>query len=460
MRNKKIANILLIGLLLLFIIVEIIKVNFYDSYYMEMLGFVIEAALVGGIADWFAITALFKKPLGFPWHTAIIPRNREKVIEAVANTVENELLSPKILRSKIEEINIIEGLIQFIDNNPKSQRYIFVLIEKYGTKILKNLKVEQISAFVENSLKENLKKIDISQYCGKLLNFAIKNEECEKLFEKVIDELIVKAKGENTKLEINKLLNGVIEDNLSKVKGLKRMLMEVALDIAKGTNSINILEVSTSMQQQIVEILIRLKVEEDPLHIEIVEKLENMALKLQTDKELMENVEKWKSETIEKISIEKEINEVIKNVLEALKYSIKVENLQEDVSITECKSEKNLQVYTNNILPAIQWLKHKLYDNWMDFKADSNTKKVLENYVKDVIYKIIKVEHGFIGVVVNKVLNGMTDDSLNEFIELKAGNSLHWIRINGCMIGAIFGLIVFLFMNEVYMPIITRLFHL
>ena len=36
-----------------------------------------DAALVGGIADWFAVTALFKKPLGFPWHTALLPRRRE-----------------------------------------------------------------------------------------------------------------------------------------------------------------------------------------------------------------------------------------------------------------------------------------------------------------------------------------------------------------------------------------------
>lgn len=461
MRNKKIANILLIVLLILFIIIQVIKVNFYNSYYMEMLGFVIEAALVGGIADWFAITALFKKPLGFfSWHTAIIPRNREKVIEAVASMVENELLSSKILRNKIEQLNIIDRLIQFTDTNPKVQQYIFMLIEKYGIKALKNLNAEQIAGFIENSLKHNFKTINAAPYCGKILNFAIKNKQCEKLFEKVIDELILKVKEEKTKSEINKMLNGVIEENLSKVKGIKRMLMEVALDIAKGTNSINILEVSVSIQQQILEVLNKLKTEEDPLHIQVINKLEDMALKMQNDSEVMENIEKWKLETIDKISIKKELGEVIENLLEALQNSIRMENLHKSISIDNNENGESTETYTNTIVPAVQWLKQKLYDSWESFKSNDSAKKVLEAYIKDIIYKIIKVEHGFIGVVIKKVLSGMTDESLNEFIELKAGNSLHWIRINGCIIGAAFGFIVFLFMNEIYMPVITKLFNL
>lgn len=63
-----------------------------------------EAAVVGGVADWFAVTALFGKPLGFPWHTALIAiLTRGRVISAVADMIEHELLSVNSIKERIEK---------------------------------------------------------------------------------------------------------------------------------------------------------------------------------------------------------------------------------------------------------------------------------------------------------------------------------------------------------------------
>lgn len=57
-----------------------------------------EAAMVGGLADWFAVTALFRRPLGPPIpHTAIIPARRAKIIEDILSMVEEEWLSPDVI---------------------------------------------------------------------------------------------------------------------------------------------------------------------------------------------------------------------------------------------------------------------------------------------------------------------------------------------------------------------------
>ena len=58
-----------------------LNIQYKDNVYAKGFLFCAEAALVGGIADWFAVTALFEKPLGFPWHTAILPRRRQSFIE-------------------------------------------------------------------------------------------------------------------------------------------------------------------------------------------------------------------------------------------------------------------------------------------------------------------------------------------------------------------------------------------
>ena len=51
----------------------------YESWY-QPLYWAVQSALIGSVADWFAVTALFRKPLGFPYHTALIPRNKDRLI--------------------------------------------------------------------------------------------------------------------------------------------------------------------------------------------------------------------------------------------------------------------------------------------------------------------------------------------------------------------------------------------
>ena len=79
-----------------------LHLRFPTSLVAEGLLFCAEAALVGGVADWFAVTALFERPLGFPWHTAILPSRREEFMEAVARLVEREFFSYRNLFALLE----------------------------------------------------------------------------------------------------------------------------------------------------------------------------------------------------------------------------------------------------------------------------------------------------------------------------------------------------------------------
>lgn len=461
MKNKKIADRLLIVLLFLFLIIVALRIYCSNGYYMKLLSFVLEAALVGGIADWFAITALFKKPLGFPWHTAIIPRNRDKVIAAIAGMVENELLSPNTLRRKISEINIIDGIIVYLESNEELEDAIFRGVEKYGTRFLDNIKTKEIAEYIEKELKDKLIELDLSTYLGRLLSFAVKSDECEKMFSIILEEMIVKIKQESTRDGINEIINDVIEENLSKASGFKRVLLELALGVAKDTNSINTVEISSSIQEQVAILLNGLKDENDQEHIEMLAKIENAAYRLQNDSKVIENVEAWKCDTISKIKFGDDIDEIINNIVNAFKFSIRKDNLQNNKVFLENGKVQSIEtMYKDNAVLIASWVRNQLKDYWDDFKRNEAAKKIIDRYIKEAIFKVIKAEHSFIGITVKNVLNNMTDDSLNEFINVKAGNDLHWIRINGCMVGAIFGLFVYVFVNIIYLPIISRIFGL
>ncbi len=66
-----------------------------------------EAAMVGGLADWFAVTALFRHPLGLPIpHTAIIPRNKDRIGEALANFLKENFLIPSVVARRMRNIDV------------------------------------------------------------------------------------------------------------------------------------------------------------------------------------------------------------------------------------------------------------------------------------------------------------------------------------------------------------------
>ena len=93
------ADKTLFATLLIFAAMLGIRCVYPDSLTAQGLLFIAEAALVGGVADWFAVTALFRRPLGFPYHTAILPRRRQEFSEAVVRLIEREFFSRRQLFS-------------------------------------------------------------------------------------------------------------------------------------------------------------------------------------------------------------------------------------------------------------------------------------------------------------------------------------------------------------------------
>src|SRR5687768_815398 len=104
------------GLLLVMAAVFVTARQFEPAY--PWVGYVkafAEAAMVGGLADWFAVTALFRHPLGLPIpHTAIIPRNKDRIGEALANFLkENFLIAPVVAR-RMRNIDLAGAVGRFL----------------------------------------------------------------------------------------------------------------------------------------------------------------------------------------------------------------------------------------------------------------------------------------------------------------------------------------------------------
>ena len=83
-----------------------------------------EAGVIGGLADWFAVTALFRHPLGIPIpHTALLPRNRKKMSEGIVRVVQDRLLAKESIIEKLSQVELAAQLLPAVRNALKSAVY-------------------------------------------------------------------------------------------------------------------------------------------------------------------------------------------------------------------------------------------------------------------------------------------------------------------------------------------------
>jgi len=117
---KRVATGLLAVALTVFVVARLLE----PAY--PWLGFVratAEASLVGGLADWFAVTALFRKPLGLPIpHTAIIQTQKDRIGHVLANFVQNHFLSREVLTAKLRSMQLTERVARWVSDPEHSTR--------------------------------------------------------------------------------------------------------------------------------------------------------------------------------------------------------------------------------------------------------------------------------------------------------------------------------------------------
>src|SRR5436190_4496032 len=166
------------GLLVVMAAVFALTRAFQPAY--PWLGFVkafAEAAMVGGLADWFAVTALFRHPLGLPIpHTAIIPRNKDRIGEALATFLkENFLIAPVVAR-RMRNIDVAGAVGRFLQAPEGQESRIRKGASRLIADLFASLDDERLGGLVKSSIATRIRKMEVSPLLGHALASAI-NED-------------------------------------------------------------------------------------------------------------------------------------------------------------------------------------------------------------------------------------------------------------------------------------------
>lgn len=372
------------------------------------------ASMIGGFADWYGITALFRKPLGVSFRTEIIPKNREKIFNGLSDMVSEELLTKEHLKTLLKEYDTSKLIIRYISKNEeyeKIKKIISLMVEENLPKVNSD-EINKISA---NLIRENLKKLDVWKIGIAIIEVSIKNGYDEKIINFVIDEIILFIKTEDFRCITSNLVD---EIKNSYENGMTRriILNAIVLDALLKLSSENISKV---IQEKLVEYFYELKSIKGDNRLKLKQWIDLKFKELKENDRIRDKVEHWKIEQISNIRLE--------NYIEAIIQSLAEKNKKEGI-IKKVVSELELRL--DNI-------KNEFIDN-------SEWKKKADNYIKSTVDKLIDNTHDTIGKLIKENLNKYSDKMLVDLIESKAGNDLQLIRINGSVVGGVVGILIFI----------------
>ncbi|MGG0249234.1 DUF445 domain-containing protein [Peribacillus frigoritolerans] len=366
-----------------------------------------EAGLVGGLADWFAVTALFRHPLGLPIpHTALLPNNRKRMTNALVSMLKNDWLSKESIQDKVKHIPFTEKLIPILGKEIQSDTFRKVLI-KLIKQMIGYIDIEKITPFVTKKIKASLSGIDMSKILH-LVSSELLNEEFDK---KALDHVLKKAEDWLGKKETSYRLGTVSMDVLSKIE-LEGMLQFAVKSIQSLLNEEKL---GNIIQNLLLSVVNNLQNEKEPNREALILYIRKEIQGINHNRELLEGVEKWKKQLLTKWEPEATIEGSLKQIQ------------QEALDFVE--DEHFMDTY---LTPMI----HHILDN---IKENSTR---IDQWIQKQITVLIEKNHTQIGNLVQENLDKLDNETLIDMMENGVGKDLQWIRVNGAVCGFIIGLIL------------------
>ncbi|MGV2965158.1 DUF445 domain-containing protein [Paenibacillus sp. AGC30] len=367
-----------------------------------------EAGLVGGLADWFAVTALFRHPLGIPIpHTALLPKNRDKMTEGLVSAVENNLLNKDSITEKIADFKAAETVLDTFTRELHSDG-IKIMIDTLCKRILAGLPLEQIAPLVAREIKSQAGAFDL----GPILERAA-HQMTERGYDaKALDYGLKQAEEWLVKPETIMFLG---ESGMKAISGIQMNgLMQFAMNAFLGY--MNEERLGGILQGYLFDRVEDMKREGSALRYKVLDVVRTQTVRLAMSEAMQDGINNWKNNMLEGWNAE----ETVLNKLTELR----------DKALAAMEDGQYVDTYA---LPAIERV-------LVDLRADDELMTGMNAKIINGVTTLLEKNHSKIGKLVRENVDKMDNATLVSMIEDKVGQDLQWIRINGAVTGFVIGI--------------------
>ncbi|AOY01856.1 DUF445 domain-containing protein [Jeongeupia sp. USM3] len=363
-----------------------------------------EAAVVGALADWFAITALFRHPMRLPIpHTAIVPQNKVRIAESLGQFIETHFLLPEVLAKRIDAFNPARRLAVWLARPANARQ-----LTEQGTQlfrfVLDMLDEPKLAQLVRDFAVRRLGQVDLGRRSAALLQIVRHSGQHHKLFDGIVRAALSRLDTPNA----HDYVAGVIASEFN-------VLRWVALDEAGGRYLARKLIGATS------QTLERALAEPDhPLRQAFERQLGDWIGALGHDPDTRAQLAQWQRKLLDDAGLQDGLEQLWRDALGWLRHDLERDDSQIRAKVGAAVKQFGLRLRDDTAF--VDWLNARL----RTFAAQS-----LARY------------RGEIGVFIADQLKGWDDKVLVDRLELNVGIDLQFIRVNGTLVGGLIGLLIY-----------------
>lgn len=357
-----------------------------------------EAGVIGGLADWFAVTALFRRPLGLPIpHTAIIPRNKDRIGQGLGAFVQRNFLAPELITQKLRSGNAALRVSRWLAL-PHNSRLIAEQLVGVLPDLINSAQDQEVRAFFRDAFRDQLKHFDLVPLLVRVLRLLEESRQHQRLFERTL--LLAR----NLLKRNEQMIYERVENHTS--WWVPRQVDEkVARKIIEGTE----------------ELLLELTQPEHPARREFDVAVHDMMQKLETSPAFRARVEEIKAQ-----------------VLSSPELATALESLWDEVrTMLLSQVSTPSSGLTDSLAASLQALARTLEQ---EPEAQARLNRRIEHFLVGFVVPF----RAEIGAFIAEVVESWDADTVTEQLELEVGRDLQYIRINGTLVGALAGCVLFL----------------
>lgn len=411
-RSKRYATIALLSAVVAWIILMVLAKFWLEyAWIIHILMLSAEAGVVGGLADWYAITVLFRNPFGkipIPKflldHTEIIPRNKTRIAESMGRFVQENFLSPQVVERSLNNTDLSLAIGQWLAN-PKNSNQIVQLIQQTVPKLFEFVSQEQIARFIQTNSVQWVKNTQINSLASEMLRAVLENDFHQDVLQRGLD-----------------LAHEWIVTHPDQARELTRTLFKElgVWKLAKGASWIGI-----DVQQRTIDSLIE-KVEsmladpEHPWRQGIEQGAQSMMLQLaDSNSEASRRLNEGKNALLDSPQVLNFISGAVVIFCNAIKQDL----LKEDSGIAQ-----NLRIAIEQIGQSL--IQNRAVREVLNEKMTGLAISFSDQYSDKIIRYISERIHEW------------DSREMIAKIENEVGGDLHMIRVNGVVVGAFIGLVL------------------
>jgi uncharacterized membrane-anchored protein YjiN (DUF445 family) len=389
---RTLATALLVLMLLVFVATSMAQPQWPWLAYPRAFA---EAGMIGACADWFAVVALFRHPLGIPIpHTAIVPQSKQRIAVALGRFIANNFLSPRVVGDRIRDVDIAGWAAQWIERplhaRSTAQRTVSALQQA-----VQATPIDDVNAYLTRRTLQGIAALPAAPLASRVLALLWAHGDAQTLIERLITsastaladnkETIRKKVSQRSYRFVPKWVDGIVADRV--IFGISQTLEEM-------------------------------REPSHPWRIELKTEIERLIDRLATDPEYLAKGEELKQRMLD--------NPAVIRQIEAMWPAIE----------TRLNSAATSSMLADAIETTLISVAARVSD-------DPDLRDRINRWLRIAALRAVASRRQEIAAFIRKVVENWDTETLVVRIELQVGRDLQFIRINGTVVGGLVGLLIF-----------------